>query len=440
MDTFQDDNVGPVEWEVVDTAEDRLHALRQLFAEHDYVQVVRGCDQLLQQDSCNNSAKKLKWMAKKKLVNHEMKMGVAVVSMALLTVVGSMSFMNKRILGELLVKDVQVSSLIDEVGELKEENLVLYRKLENNFQDIKEVTNSVGNLEKILPEGALSLQNKLEAAQAKVASQSIAVEKLVSAGMDHATQPLLAKDDTFDVLILGTHGSLTDTIMLASINPVRKTVSLFSIPRDLTVNGRRINEYYYRFGVDALREKIEEITGLYPEKYVVLDLKAFEVIVDHLGGLDVKVEKALYDSMYPGPNFTYQAFSVEVGEHHFDGRTALMYARSRKSTNDFNRAERQQQIVEAVRDKIKSLNLLENADALVGMYSEVMDALETDVDLIDFVAYVKRTRDYEIERGNVLTSGNYLYSTQGTNGAYLLVPKDGTYKEIRDYVATVVRE
>jgi len=66
--------------------------------------------------------------------------------------------------------------------------------------------------------------------------------------------------------------------------------------------------------------------------------------------------------------------------------------------------------------------------------------LETDVDLIDFVAYVKRTRDYEIERGNVLTSGNYLYSTQGTNGAYLLVPKDGTYKEIRDYVATVVRE
>ena len=419
---------------------DSLHALHQWFAEHDYVAVVRGCDRLLELDPSNKSAKKLKWMAKRKLTSYELKMGVALMSLVLLTVVGSISFMNKRILGELRTKDVQVDSLMQEVGDLKEENLLLYRKLESNFQSIKTVKSSVGDLEKILPEGALSLQRKLEDTQSKLTAQSKAVETLVNAGLNHERTPLLAKGDTLDVLILGTHGSLTDTIMLASINPAQKSVSLFSLPRDLAINGRRINEYYYRFGIDALRDKIEDITGLYPEKYVVLDLKAFESMVDRLGGIEVNVEKSLYDSMYPGPNFTYQTFSVQAGAHHFDGRTALMYARSRESTSDFDRAARQQQIVEAVRDQLDSLDLLENAQALVNLYSEIMDGIKTDVDLIDFVAYVKRYRDYTIERGNVLTSGNYLYSTTGSNGAYLLLPKDGTYGAIRSYVAKVVME
>lgn len=434
-----DDDSSAVEWEWVESDEDRLSSLRELFESEDYTAVIKGCDEILARTPSSKSAKKLKWMSKKKLTHHDLRLGVVALSIAVLTVVGSISFMNKQILEELRVKDVQVNSLIDEIGGLKEENLLLYGKLENNFQGLKEVKVSVGDLEKILPMGALEMQKKLSEAESKVLSQSQVVERLVNAGMDHATQPLLAKDDTLDVLILGTHGTLTDTIMLASINPVRKTVSLFSIPRDLAVNGRRINEYYARFGIDSLRTKIEELTGLYPEKYVVLDMKAFESIVDRLGGVDVTVEKALHDASYPGPNFKYQTFSVEAGTHHFDGRTALMYARSRKSTSDFDRAVRQQQIIEAVRAKITSLNLLENVDELVGIYSEVMGSVKTDVDMIDFVAYAKRYRDFEIERGNVLTSSNYLYSTRGSEGAYLLLPKDASYQAIRGYVAGVVR-
>lgn len=439
MNRISDDHVGPVEWEVVEKSADGLHALHGLFEEHDYVEVVRGCEEILRKDPRNKSAKKLKWMAKKRLAHHEVKLGVAVMGMALMVVVGSMSFMNKRILGDLQTKDVQVNSLIEELGDLREENLLLYRKLENNFQDLNVVKTSVLDLEKILPEEALTLQSKLNDVREELASKSEAVEKLVSAGVDHTPTALIASGDTLDVLILGTHGSLTDTILLASINPLKETVSLFSIPRDLAINGRRINEYYARFGIDAMRTQIEEITGLYPEKYVVVDLEAFSSVVDALGGIDVDVPVALYDANYPAPNFKYQTFSVQAGLHHFNGSTALKYARSRKSTSDFDRAARQQLIIEAVYGKIKSLDLLDNMDELVGMASEVIEQLETDVDLLDFVVYSKRFQDFEIERGNVLSTGNYLYSMMSPQGAYLLLPKDGTYAEIRTYIAKEVR-
>jgi len=123
------------------------------------------------------------------------------------------------------------------------------------------------------------------------------------------------------------------------------------------------------------------VTGLYPEKYVVIDMKSFEDLVDALGGIDVQVKKDLYDSMYPGPNYTYETLNIKAGNHHFDGVTALKYARSRKSTTDFDRAARQQEIIESLKTKILST---------------------------------------------------------GEGGAYLLVPKAGDFSEIQAYVAGVV--
>jgi LCP family protein required for cell wall assembly len=437
----EDLNIGPVEWGFALTAEDRVKDLRRYLDQHQYVEVVKGCEEVLELYPKNRAAKRLLKKAKRRLVNHEIKLSMAVMGMLMMVVVGSMSFMSDKIVGELKTKDFQVNSLITEMGELREENLLLYRKLETNFQSISTVTTSVTDLEKLVPEDGfnlMTLKEKLESAESKLAVQSEAVEKLVNAGIDREPVAKIAKGDTLDILILGTHGRLTDTIMLASLNPQNRTVSLFSIPRDLAVNGRRINEFYYRYGIDPLRDQIEEITGLYPEKYVVVDLSAFEEIVDAMGGIDVDVPRALHDTMYPAPGFRYQTFSVAAGKQHFDGNKALKYARSRKTTSDFDRAERQQLIIEAVRNKIQNLDLIENMEDLVGMYSSIMDSIDTDVDMFDFVSYAKRYHDYEFERGNVLTSGNYLYSTTSPQGAYLLLPRDGTYQAIHDMVADVV--
>lgn len=355
------------------------------------------------------------------------------------------SYMNKKIVQELQEKDMQVNSLIDELGELHAHNELLNQQMLNRDATLTLIQESVIALEERVAGvdasgGVFGLQAKLDEANAKVEAQNAALETLMTAGLTLARDPIVPEDATMDFLILGTNGRLTDTIMVASVNEEKDTVSLFSIPRDLAVDGRRINEYYYKYGIDPLRDKIEVITGLYPEQYVVFDLASFETVIDLLGGVDVTVEKDIYDTMYPGPNYTYTTFSLPAGEHHLDGKTALMFARSRKSTTDFDRAARQQQIIEAVRTKFSDLSLLANADELVEIYNTVSAAVDTDVDLLSLVSYATQYEDYTIERGNVLSTTNYLYPVTGTDGAYLVIPRDGTYEEIRQYIADVVQE
>ena len=423
------------------STEDRIRVLRKLYDDHDYSIVVRSCQLLLEKDPKNRSLKKLKRMAKMRALNSDMKIAMTTLTLALFVMTGALTFMSGKIVEDIRLKNFQMNSMIDEIGELRTENFLLYQEFMGGKEALNLVAESVLDLEEQVGQvgdsaSVFSLQNKLTEAQDKIVLQSEAMESLVDAG---TLQALISKDETLEILILGTHGRLTDTIMLASVNPKLETVSLLSIPRDLAVNGRRINEFYYRYGAEALKDQIYEITGLFPEKYVVVDLSSFEEIVDVLGGIDVYVEKGLYDTHYPGPNFTYETFSVEEGHQHFDGVTALKYARSRKSTNDFDRAARQQQIVEAVRQRIEDLNLLENADELIGIFNTVQESVDTDIDLLSFLTYLKQYRDYSIEQGHVLSTSNYLYSTINVSGAYILLPNKGDYSEIWEYVAGVVQ-
>ncbi len=432
---------GTENWDTL-TTEGRLQILHDLYEHHDYSGVVRGCKDILERNPENRSAKKLKKMARMKILNTDMRVAMTTLTLALFVMTGALTFMSKKMINEMKTKDFQVNSLIEEVGELRSENLLLYQKFTGGEEALDVVAESVLELEERVREvdqgdGVFALQAQLNEAQDKILLQSEAMDSLVDAGASHTG--VIAEDETLDILILGTHGRLTDTIMLASVNPELETVSLLSIPRDLAVNGRRINEFYYRYGVEALRDQIYDITGLYPEQYAVIDLEAFEQIVDVLGGIDVYVEEDLYDTMYPGPNFGYETFYVEAGHHHFDGRTALKYARSRKSTNDFDRAARQQQIIEAVRTRIEELNLLENSDELIGIFNTVNSSVDTDIDLLSFLSYLSQYREFEIEQGHVLSTSNYLYSTYNVSGAYILLPNAGDYSEIWEYVGGVVK-
>jgi LCP family protein required for cell wall assembly len=426
-------------WKVLKT-EERLQVLHDLYEHHDYSAVIRGTKDILKHAPKNRSAKKLKKMARMKVLNTDMRVALTTLTLALFVMTGALTFMSNKLLGEMKNKDFQVNSLIDEVGELREENMLLYQKFTGGETVLNMVAETVleleGKVNDVHDEEVFGLQKQLTEAQDRILLQSEAVESLVDAGVSY--EPMVAEDETLDILILGTHGSLTDTIMLASVNPELESVTLLSIPRDLAVNGRRINEFYYRYGMEALRDQIYEITGLYPEQYAVVDLAAFEQIVNILGGIDVYVEKDLYDTRYPGPNFTYETFSVTAGHHHFDGVTALKYARSRKSTNDFDRAKRQQQIVEAVRQRIEDLDLLSNSDELIGIFNTVYSSVDTDIDLLSFLSYLKQYREFGIEQGHVLSTSNYLYSTYNVSGAYVLLPNAGDYSEIWEYVAGVV--
>jgi LCP family protein required for cell wall assembly len=209
-----------------------------------------------------------------------------------------------------------------------------------------------------------------------------------------------------DILLIGADGGragsstyLTDTMMVVSVDPRSGRLAFISLPRDTAgvplpaewaaargVYGARfdakINTLYTtarlqpelfpgsdgQRGYRALMGALSELYGLDIRYYVAVDLSGFRGAVNALGGLVVDVRRPLWDPAYPsddgrGKLKMYVAPGIQV----MNGQQALAYARSRKTTSDFDRAERQQQLVAGLRDQLDLASLLEPGviDALV---------------------------------------------------------------------------
>ena len=93
------------------------------------------------------------------------------------------------------------------------------------------------------------------------------------------------------------------------------------------------------------------------------------------------MKEPLYDDQYPGANDSYTVFQVSAGMQHFDGATALKFARSRKSTSDFSRSFRQQQIIAAVVDKLKQSVGITNIAEMKKIYAKGMEIFQTNISL-----------------------------------------------------------
>jgi len=328
----------------------------------------------------------------------------------------------------------QISSLIDEVGSLSQSNFVLREQLTSQEAVLKSIEGDFSSLETALKSGNNDeIAGIFSGILSKLSTPS-------DAGKMTSDDVILSsvEDSTFDILLLGTNGAHTDTIVVASINVEKEKVTLFSIPRDLYINGRRINEYYYYYGVDQLERMVSSVTGLQIDKYAKVDLSGFEEIVDEIGGVDIYVDKALYDGYYPNGQGGYDPYSIEPGQYHMDGEEALRYARSRKSTTDFDRAGRQQKVLSALRTKVTQLDSIMEMKDLTEIFQTALSTTETDVDLLDAVSYYYDYRDFDLQTGFVLTSSNYLYSKINESGAYILLPRTNNFEEIQGVISDLV--
>lgn len=326
-----------------------------------------------------------------------------------------------------------IASLIDEVGTLSQANFNLQQQVTSQEAVLQSIEGEFTGLTDALSSGDYQAVGKVFA---QVLEEFSTREKVpVSREVDLSSTNT---DSTLDFLILGRNGAHTDTIMVASVNKEKEKISLFSIPRDLYINGRRINAYYYYYGADQLMRMVEAVTGLKMDHYVEVDLNAFVEIIDILGGVDIYVSAAINDGSYPNGRGGYDPYSIEVGEHHMSGAEALKYARSRKSTSDFNRAERQQEILEVVRSKLGLMEDSLGMKEISQLFQAGLSHTETDLNLLDAVSAYYDYKDYELNRGLVLSSGNYLYSMINESGAYILLPNDGNFEEIKQVVAELV--
>jgi len=195
----------------------------------------------------------------------------------------------------------------------------------------------------------------------------------------------------------------TDTIIVVSINPEARYVSMLSIPRDLWVRipgygVGRINTVDFigewkkaeGGGPGLLKRTIEENLGLPIHRYARIDLEGFIRIIDALGGVTIDVDCPIHDVFLDSPLTGEEdpaELNLEVGVHHMDGLTALRYVRSRRRGLDFDRSRRQQKLLRSLAEQYLNVSLLPK---LPRLWEALQDAVETDLTLPELIqlAYI----------------------------------------------------
>ena len=258
-----------------------------------------------------------------------------------------------------------------------------------------------------------------------------------------------------NILLLGAGGSrhegayLTDSIIVVSLNHNTKSISMFSIPRDLyvsyTINRNKrkgkINALfrdgynYWKFRSSnsseifanssvIIKEKVEEIIGGDIQYTAFIDFDGFVDIVDELGGVTLDVEKNIYDTSYPGPNYSYQTFSLNAGLQTLDGATSLKYVRSRHGNagGDFGRSYRQKKMIMAIKEKAFAEGVFTNPEKLQNFFTILKNHFWTDLSSSEILSAVNFVKD--ISKDQIISVGITDDVEQGVGGFLYTPPRD----------------
>jgi LCP family protein required for cell wall assembly len=239
--------------------------------------------------------------------------------------------------------------------------------------------------------------------------------------------PFQLPEGMINILILGSdtrpgfYGSRTDTIMIISLDTASGKARMISIPRDLYIyipgwKVNRINTADQHGGAEAVALAILYNLGIEIHYWVRASFSGFITAVDTLGGLDINVPQKIVDECDEVP------ITFDAGTNHMDGYTALCYARVRKSSNDFARIKRQQQVIKAIFEKVLSIGGISKVPQL---YSEFGDLVESNMELGDILPLVPLAASLATDTSRI--EGYSLDFTMVTNwrtpgGAAVLLP------------------
>ena len=214
-------------------------------------------------------------------------------------------------------------------------------------------------------------------------------------------EELLTATDKATIMIMGVderEGDVgrSDTLMVATIDPIKNEASLLSIPRDTRVaiprNGYdKINAAYAYGGEKLTQRTVEDFLGVRIDHYVIINTHAFQKIVDAIGGIDINVEKRMY---YEDPWDDDGGLIIDLrpGMQHMDGKTAVTYVRYRDEEGDIGRVKRQQKFMRACVDAVTTPAILPR---LPGIISSVIDSVKTDLSvrqMLEFIGTLKQAQ------------------------------------------------
>jgi LCP family protein required for cell wall assembly len=265
------------------------------------------------------------------------------------------------------------------------------------------------------------------------------------------------------------HGGayLTDSILILSLIPSDHATTLISVPRDLWVQVPPNSGQYHKLNVafsDGFyngygkypagfqaagaegAEKVSEITGLTVNYWVSVDFKSFRDLVNDIVGIDINVPVG-FSATYPRADDWqdapgYMTITFKAGEQHMDGERAIEYARARyvydvpSEGTDFARSRRQQLIVQAIMQR------LHNPAAWPGLAqgaNDLQSGIHFNVSLSDLVLFANKM-DLSHAAHVGLTNDNVLVDSQSSDGQDILLPANGDWNAIKQYIASNLKQ
>jgi LCP family protein required for cell wall assembly len=267
-------------------------------------------------------------------------------------------------------------------------------------------------------------------------------------------QPDVQRGERVTILFVGVDFEagrsqhLTDTMLVATLDPKSGKAAMVSVPRDLygvpLGDGRtydaKLNSLmataaadpatYPLGGPGSLKAAIGELLGTDIHYFAAIDIAGLRSVIDTIGGVDIVVESPIYDPTLTDPA-TNRALNLQPGQYHMSGGTALMYARSREGIgeSDFTRADRQQRLLTAIAEKLTQGNVLLN---LPGLLDAVRDNVATDIPagrLAELSSWLPDVKLGSIERV-VLTPPSYVTPEPASAAGYILHPQLAAIRDL----------
>ena len=184
---------------------------------------------------------------------------------------------------------------------------------------------------------------------------------------------------------------LTDTIILATIDPQNRTASMLSLPRDLWVEVpgqgyHKINQAYrlgvafdYATGGAGLAiDTVESLFGIHIPYYALVDFNAFVRLVDEIHGVKIDVPEAIRVDPLDAPTIL-----LKPGVQTIPGNIALAYVRNRDTVgSDFDRIQRQQQVILGIQKRLISFDMIPTLITKAPiLYNEIASGVMTNLTL-----------------------------------------------------------
>lgn len=211
--------------------------------------------------------------------------------------------------------------------------------------------------------------------------------------------PISGPTQPFTVLLLGSDDDSkfandqfnTQSMILVRVDPISKTATMMSIPRDLWVpvagqrSSDKISTAYQTGGVQSTIATVEQNFHVRIDDYVWIGLAGLIKVIDTLGGVNLVITNPVMDDFYPADINTstpYGWYRVALlpGPVHLDGAHALQYVRSRHGDirGDFARSERQQELLLAMKAQSKHVNVADFPDIAKALNGEVRTSITLD--------------------------------------------------------------